>query len=297
MLPKPLLRLSFLAPVIAAALLGAPRRDGQRTFATPQDAARALMEASENNDPHALLRIFGPEGRSIVFSGDPAEDREIRAQFARMSEERLQIREDAGHDTVVVGSDESPFPVPLVETSGQWRFDAARAKPEVLARRIGRNEAIAIAVCRGYVAAQTDYAARNHRYAQKIVSSPGKSDGLYQVGAPRSPAPETFAEAAAAMSAQGRRTAPFRGYYFRILKAQGPDADGGAEDYVVKGEMTGGFALVAYPAEYGVSGIRTFMVNQKALVYGKDVGAATVALGRRMLRFNPDQTWKAVALE
>lgn len=296
MLLKPLPRVSLLASVILGAALGAPRQNGQRTFATPQDAARAVMEAAEDNDTKALLKIFGPEGRSIVVSGDPAEDKDDRAQFARMAEEKLQVRQDAGHDTIVVGSDERPFPVPLVENNGQWRFDSARGKVEVLERRIGRNEINAIAVCRGYVAAQTEYAAHNRQYAQKIASAPGKSGGLYQHGAPRSLTPEAFAQAAA-MSAQGRKPAPYRGYYFRILKAQGPDAEGGAADYVVKGAMTGGFALVAYPAEYGVSGNRTFTVDQKALVYEKDLGATTAALGRQMARFNPDQTWKVVALE
>jgi hypothetical protein len=220
-----------------------------------------------------------------------------------MAEEKLQVRQDADHDTIVAGSDERPFPVPLVENNGQWRFDSARGKVEVLGRRIRGNEMNAIEICRGYVQAQREYAARhrdpggNLEYARKIASSPGKEDALYREGAPRSLVPGAFAQAAASMFPQGRKASPYHGYYFRILQAQGPDAEGGAVDYVVKGEMTGGFALAAYPAEYGVSGIRTFIVNQKALVYENDLGPATTAQGRQMTRFNPDNAWKAVALE
>jgi hypothetical protein len=298
-------RVRSIAPVLVAgaAALAAPQQTGQHTFATPQEAAHAVVEAEENNDTKALLKIFGPEGKSIVVSGDPAEDRESRAQFARLAHEKLQIRQDANRDTIVAGSDEWAFPIPLVQKNGRWWFDAAQGKAEVLARRIGRNESNAIEVCRGYVEAQMEYAAHdrdadgNREYARKVASSPGKKDGLYREGDPRSLIPRSFAQAAASMYTQGKKPAPYQGYYFRILKAQGPDADGGAVDYVVKGEMTGGFALVAYPAEYGVSGIRSFIVNHKALVYAKDLGPTTSALGRQMTRFNPDKTWKAVALE
>jgi hypothetical protein len=295
--------LAGLLLLVCGAALGAPQT-AQRTFASPQDAARAVLEAAENNDTSALLKIFGPEGRDIVVSGDPVEDKNGRAQFARMAEEKMQIRHDAANRaTIVAGSDEWPFPVPLVEQSGQWRFDSTRGKVEVLARRVGRNEMNAIEVCRGYVEAQLEYATHDRdahgglEYAQKIVSSPGKRDGLYWEGESSSLVPKAFAEAAAAMFAQGRKPVPYHGYYFHILKAQGPDADGGATDYVVKGEMIGGFALIAYPADYGVSGVRTFIVNHKAIVFEKDLGATTPTLARQMVRYNPDKTWKAVALE
>jgi len=298
-------RVRSIAPVflaVAAAALGASRQTGQRTFATAQAAAHAAVGAAENDDTKALLKIFGPEGKSIVMSGDPAEDKNWRAQLARLAHEKLQIRQDApDRATIVAGSNEWPFPIPLVEKNGQWRFDSARGRAEVLARRIGRNEMNAIEVCRGYVEAQMEYAAHNAggnlEYARKIPSSPGKKDGLYREGDLQSLVPESFAQAAASMFAQGKKPAPYHGYFFRILKAQGADADGGAVDYVVKGEMTGGFALVAYPAEYGVSGMRTFIVNHKALVYEKDLGPTTGTLGRQMTRFNPDKTWKAVVLE
>ena len=299
------MRIAFtsLVFIMCGAALAAPQAS-QRTFATPQAAANAVKEAAENNDTAALLKIFGPDGRSVVVSGDAEQDKTGRAQFARMAEEKLQIRQD-GPDraTIVAGSDEWPFPIPLIRRNGQWQFDTARGKVEVLARRIGRNEMNAIEVCRGYVEAQIEYAAHdrdadgNLEYAQKILSAPGKKDGLYWEGENQSLVPKSFAGAAAAMFAEGKKPVPYHGYYFHILKAQGPDADGGAHDYVVKGEMIGGFALVAYPGEYGVSGIRTFIVNHKAIVYEKDLGPATPTLARQMLRFNPDKTWKPVALE
>jgi len=299
------MRATFASLVFAAcgAVLAAPQAS-QRTFATPQEAAHAVVEAAENNDTNALLKIFGADGRSIVVSGDAAEDKDGRAQFARLAQEKLQIRQDApDRATIVAGTDEWPFPVPLVEKNGQWRFDSARGKVEVLARRIGRNEMNAIEVCRGYVEAQMEYAAHdrdadgNLEYAQKIMSSPGKKDGLFWEGGAESLVPKSFAEAAAAMFAEGKKPVPYHGYYFHILKAQGPDAAGGAVDYVVKGEMIGGFALIAYPAEYGTSGIRSFIVNHKAVVYEKDLGPSTATTARQMTRYNPDKSWKAVALE
>jgi hypothetical protein len=201
--------------------------------------------------------------------------------------------------TLSIGGEDWPFPVPLVRRNGKWHFDSAAGKVEILAHRIGENEVNAVEVCRGYVEAQMEYAARDHdkggvlEYAQKIVSSAGKQDGLYWEGAPPSLVPKAFANAAAANLVEGARKADrYHGYYFRILKSQGPDAAGGAFDYVVKGKMIGGFALVAYPAEYAVSGVKTFIVNHHGTVYEKDLGANTAALARQMARFNPDKSWK-----
>lgn len=276
----------------------------QRTFATPQEAAHALVAAAEANDNAALLKILGPEGKDIVSSGDANEDKSGRAQFARLAAEKLEIRQDeADRNTILAGSQAWPFPVPLVRKDGMWRFDSAAGRVEVLARRIGRHELDAMEVCRGYVEAQMDYATHHYdghgamQYAQKIVSSPGKKDGLYWEGERESLVPKSFAGAAAAMFAEGKKPVPYHGYYFHILKAQGPDADGGAADYVVNGEMIGGFALVAFPAEYGVSGILTFIVNQRGIVYSKDLGPNTMTLARQMTRFNPDKTWKPAHLE
>ena len=299
-------RSSLLASIVLAgacyALRAAPPA-AQRTFATPQEAAHALADAAEANDTAALLKILGPEGKDIVSSGDASEDKSGRSQFARLAAEKLQIRQDtADRNTILAGSQEWPFPVPLVFTGGRWRFDSAAGRVEVLARRVGRHELDAIEVCRGYVEAQMDFAAHHGgsaplHYAQSIVSSPGKQDGLYWEGDPNSLVPKSFASAAAAMFAQGKRPVPYHGYYFRILKAQGPDAEGGAADYMVNGQMIGGFALVAFPAEYGVSGILTFIVNQHGIVYSKDLGANTMMLARKMTVFNPDKSWKPAHLE
>ena len=284
---------------LASGLHAAAPKENQETFATPQEAAQALIDAAEHNDVAALLKVLGPDGKDIVISGDPAEDTKHRAEFARSAHQKLRIDQDNPLNTIlVVGEQEWPFPIPLVEKDGKWRFDPAKGRLEILARRIGANELNAIDICRGYVEAQQEYAAEDRdkdgvlEYAQKIVSSPGKHDGLYWDGA--TIVPKAFAEAAESWAKQGNKIQPFHGYYFRVLKAQGPDAQGGALNYVVKGEMIGGFALVAWPAEYGVSGIRAFIVDHHGVVYQKDLGAGTAALAKQMTRFNPDKSWQAV---
>ena len=278
---------------------------GQKTFDSAQEAAQALIDAAGANNTAAMLQIFGPGGKDIVESGDAAADKEGRAHFAELARQKMKVEVDPDKDraTLIVGPDDWPMPVPIVLEKGKWRFDAATGRVEVLARRIGRNELTSLEVCRAYVEAQMDYASRDRtasgvlQYAQKIISSPGKKDGLYWEGAPENLVPKAFADASAAMAAEGKKPEPYHGYYFRILKAQGPDAEGGAIDYVVKGKMIGGFALIAYPAEYGVSGIKTFIVNHKGKVYQKDLGAATGTLARQTTRFNPDKSWKVVTEE
>ena len=288
---------------LAAALLQGAPQAAQQTFATPKEAGEALMAAAEHNDTAALLKVLGPGSKDIVESGDPAEDTRGRAQFAERAHAGIRVEVDRGNPdraVLVVGANDWPFPVPLLRQNGRWRFDAARGRTEILARRIGRDEMAAIEVCRAYVEAQMEYASRDRntagmlQYAQKIVSSPGKKDGLYWAGEPDNLVPKAFADAAAAMFAQGKKPVPYHGYYFHTLKAQGPDAQGGALDYVVKGQMIGGFAMVAYPAEYGVSGVKTFLVSHHGLVYAKDLGPATGTLARQLVRFNPDKTWKVV---
>jgi len=275
----------------------------QRSFATPQEAGQALMDAAAKNDTAALLKLFGPQGKDIVESGNAAEDKEHRADFARRAGEKLEVEMEPNNPnraTLIAGSDNWPFPIPLVRKNGQWSFDTASGRIEVLARRVGRNELAAIDVCRAYVEAQMEYSSRDRnasgmlQYAQKIVSSPGKQDGLYWEGQSENLVPKAFADAAAAMFAEGRKPVPYHGYYFHILKAQGPDAQGGAVDYVVKGKMIGGFALVAFPAEYGVSGVKTFLVNHQGVVYERDLGSGTITLARAMTRFNPGKGWKPV---
>jgi hypothetical protein len=296
--------LSFAAALVAAAATLLPAA-GERTFSSPQEAAQALIDAAGKNDTEALLKLFGPEGKTIVVSGDPAEDKNVRADFARLAHEGMHIDQPyPGRAIIEVGTDNWPFPVPLVHKNGQWAFDSAAGKMEVLARRVGRNEINAIDVCRGYVEAQMEYAARDRdadgilEYAQTIVSAPGKKDGLYWEGESETLVPKSFADAAAVMLAgQGKKPQPYHGYFFHIMKAQGPAADGGAMDYVVKGEMIGGFALVAWPAEYGVSGVNTLIVNHDGVVYEKDLGASTGVLARQMTRFNPDKGWQKVSGE
>ena len=289
--------------ILAAAALYAVPPTAQQTFATPREAADALVAAAAQNDTAAMLRVLGPGSKDIVESGDPAEDKNSRAQFAAHAHAKLTVEVQPGNPdraVLVVGENDWPFPAPLLRQNGRWHFDSARGRTEVLARRIGHNELAAIDVCRGYVEAQMEYAAQDRngegvlQYAQKIVNTTGKKDGLYWEGEADNLVPKAFADAAAAMFAEGKRPVPYHGYYFHILKAQGPDAEGGALDYVVKGKMIGGFAMVAYPAEYGVSGVQTFLVNHRGLVYEKDLGPATGMAARLLLRFNPDKTWKVV---
>jgi hypothetical protein len=296
--------LSFAAALVAAAATLLPAA-GERTFSSPQEAAQALIDAADKNDTEALLKLFGPEGRTIVVSGDAAEDKDGRAEFARLAHQSMHIDQPyAGRAIIEIGPEKWPFPVPLALKDGKWIFDSGAGKIEVLARRVGRNEINAIDVCRGYVEAQMEYAARDRdadgilEYAQSIVSAPGKKDGLYWEGESETLVPKSFADAAAVMlAASGKKAQPYHGYFFHILKAQGPAAEGGAMDYVVKGEMIGGFALVAWPAEYGVSGVNTLIVNQSGMVYEKDLGASTGALARQMTRFNPDKNWQKVTGE
>ncbi|MGB9456948.1 MAG: DUF2950 domain-containing protein [Bryobacteraceae bacterium] len=304
---RPLTRLLAVGLVVGTALLQAAPKDAQRTFTTPQEAIQATIDAAERNDTAALLQLFGPEGKDIVESGDPAEDKDLRTEFARSAHEKLQIDADPlTPDRVefTVGAQEWPFPVPVVLRNGRWQLDSASGRLEVLARRIGRNELDAIEVCRGYAEAQMEYAAAEHdgdrvlKYAQKIAATPGAQDGLYLGGVSDSLVSQPFAEAAiASPSTMGKKSEPYHGYYYRVLKSQGPDAAGGAFDYVVNGKMIGGFALVAWPAEYGVSGVRTFIINHDGVVYEKDLGAGTAVQARQMTRFNPDKSWQPLVLE
>lgn len=298
----------FVAALVASlSLMNAAPPESQQTFATPQEAAQALVNAAEQNDTAAMLKLFGPGGKDIVQSGDSADDKAARAEFAARARAKLQVEPDKDNPNraiVVVGDQNWPMPVPLIRKNGRWYFDAAVGRVEILARRVGRNELAAIDVCRGYVEAQMEYASRDRdangvlEYAQHIISAPGKKDGLYYEGESQSLVPKSFADAAAViLQGQGKKPVPYHGYFFHILKAQGPDAQSGAMDYVVKGVMIGGFAMVAWPAEYGVSGIQTLIVNHQGIVYEKDLGAQTATLARAITRFNPDKTWKPVSGE
>ena len=290
--------------VLTTALLHAAPAADQQSFATPQDAIQATIAASEHNDTAALLKIFGPDGRDIIQSGDSSDDESNRAEFARLAHERVQVHQDPlnpDRATVSVGEQNWPLPVPLVRRNGKWEFDSAKGRIEILAHRIGENELNAIEVSRGFVEAELEYAVKDRtgsgllQYAQKINSTAGKHDGLY------SDDRESLAPKSLALAAAGEATVaqlePYHGYYFRILKAQGPDAAGGPFNYVVDGKMFGGFALVAWPAEYGVSGIQTFIVSHHGVVYGKDLGTGTATLAKQMSQFNPGKSWHEVGLE
>jgi hypothetical protein len=311
---------SVLAPVVVVLIaismvVAAPQREtappraGQKTFATPEEAVSALLKAAESDDLDELLAIFGTEAKDILSSGDPVDDRNNRHVVVLAMKERWTLA-DTGADSreLVVGAEEWPFPIPLVREKGAWRFDTATGKEEILARRIGRNELAAIRVCLTYVVAQQEYAAQKHDgkpaglYARKVASEPGMQDGLYwetKPGEELSPLGALTAAAAAEGYAAGpkKQPTPFHGYYYRILTAQGPAADGGALNYIVNGDMTGGFALVAYPAEYANSGIMTFIVNQDGIVYESDLGEETYRLGAEVKEFNPDEAWARVEPE
>ena len=301
---SPMLKASLAALVAGLALIEAAPQDSPRTFPTPQAAAQALVEAAAQNDTAALLKVLGPGGKDIVQSGDAADDKAARTEFAAHARARLQVesdRDNPNRATLVIGDEDWPFPIPLICRNGQWYFDVGNGRVEILARRIGRNELAAIDICRAYVEAQMEYALRVHNshglltYAQQIVSSPGKQDGLYDGAESANLAPKSFADAAVLQ--QGITPAPYHGYFYHILTSQGPDALEGEMDYVVDGDMIGGFALVAWPAEYGVSGVQTLIVNHRGIVYEKDLGPETETQARQMTRFNPDKTWKAVAGE
>lgn len=275
----------------------------QKTFATARQAADALIAANKNNDVAALNQILGPDATSLISSGDETQDKNDRAHFVEMydSHHRL-VSAGAGKMTLVVGKNEWPLPIPLVKSNGQWRFDSADGVKELLYRRIGSNELAAIKVCQAIRQAQLDYAATGHdgddpgAYAQRFRSQPGKQNGLYwpvAEGEPMSPAGPLVADADAEGYEQGTRH-PYHGYYFRILKAQGPNAYGGAKDYIVDGKMTGGFAVLAYPAEYGASGVMTFLVSRRGTIYQKDLGDSTTETAKTITAFDPDSSWTRV---
>ena len=283
---------------------GAPQKPVHKTFATPEDAVVAMVDAARAGNKAELSAIFGPEGERILSSGDPVMDQNSVQTFVAAYDERAQLSEENGKRVLLIGNEEWPFPIPLISDGTIWRFDAEAGVNEVLFRRIGRNELTTIEVCRTFVEMQREYAKRAHdgnaagAYAQRFASTPGKQDGLYwETGASEDPSPmgEFVAEAAASgYHSPGDKPVPFHGYYFRILTAQGKNAEGGARDYLVGGGMRGGFALVAVPAEYGNSGIMSFIVNQGGVVFEKDLGPDTAKVAAGISAFDPDPTWNQV---
>jgi hypothetical protein len=287
-------------PGIMALALLTSTAQAQQEFSSPAEAAAALAAAAKSGADTAILKVLGDDAEDIVNSGDEVADAETLKRFITAYDAKHSIKTEGKKATLLLGDDEFPFPIPLYNTKNGWEFDTAAGRREILYRRIGRNELDTIKAVLAYVDAQNDYADKDHGdgvgvYAQRIVSSPGKKDGLFwRDNAEQSPLGEFAARASGEGYALEGGGAPYHGYYFRILKAQGADAPGGALDYVVNGKMIGGFALIAYPAEYGNSGVMTFLVNHAGTVYQKDLGPRTEAIARRLTEFDPDQTWKKV---
>lgn len=279
---------------------------GQKRFETPEEAVQALIDALRKDDKKVLREVLGPSSGPLVASGDKVADDRARATFLREYDASHRLEAGGGKIVLYVGADDFPFPIPVVPDGDAWRFDTPAGQEEILNRRIGRNERAAIQVCLAYVDAQREYYAQPRKqgevleYAQRMASTAGKRDGLYweaKAGEPMSPLGPLVAKARVEgyrRSETQRGPAPFHGYYYRILTGQGPDAPGGATDYVARGHMIGGFGLVAFPANYGVSGVMTFIVNHDGVVYEKDLGPATAARAQQMKLFNPDTGWRKV---
>ena len=275
-----------------------------RTFATAQEAANALIEATEKFDEAALTDILGPNSYDIIHTGEPARDREVAQKFAEQARIKTNISlqpKNPRRAILTIGEDDWPFAVPIVKVGSTWSFDAAAGRQELLYRRIGGNEMDAIAICRGYVEAQNEYALQKrgtsgqNQYAQRIISTPGTQDGLAWQNSDGSwggPIGEKVAEAIA--RGYTNRAEPYHGYFFKVLKGQGANAPLGEMDFVVKGAMIGGFALIAFPAQYRNTGVKTFMVSHDGVVYEKDLGPKTGELANQIELFNPDRTWTPV---
>jgi hypothetical protein len=274
----------------------------QKLFATPQAAADALIQGAKTYNVPDLTEILGPHSEDLVSSGDPVRDKNAAAEFAKKASQKTAVTVDAknaARATVVVGDDDWPLPIPIVKKGSEWYFDTKAGIKEILRRRIGSNELDAIEICRGYVDAQLEYATQKYdnadvnQYAQRVISTPGKHDGLVwrnpdgTLGGP-------IAEGIADALQQGYtdKTQPYHGYFFKILKGQGPAVPLGQMDFVVKGAMIGGFALAAAPAEYRVTGVQTFVVSYEGVVYQKDLGPNTLKLFQEMQLYNPDKTWQ-----
>lgn len=289
------------------AIKSVPKAPQQRTFASPEEAAKALADAVKAADVKALVEIVGPQSKSWLFTGDDVADRADWKRFAESYDRKHALKRDGdARATLLVGDDDYPFAAPIVMKAGKWAFDAEVGREEVTNRRVGRNELDTIQTLLAIVDAQREYAVADadknglNDYAARFISTPGKKDGLYwpaKTGEPQSPLGPLVAQAV--LEGYGKKAAtgkpePYNGYYFRLLKSQGANAAGGKYDYVVNGKLFGGFAVVAYPAKYGVSGVMTFLVNHDGVVFEKDLGTATPSVAGKMSRFDPDKTWKKV---
>ncbi len=297
---KPARLALWTAALLAGTMMSAA--SAQQSFKTPDEAAAALATAAKSGG-NAVLTVLGRDATDIVSSGDKVEDEATRQRFLTAYDEKHAIEMDGDSKAImIVGKDDFPFPIPIMRKGDAWRFDTVAGREEILDRRIGRNELDAIQSCLAYVDAQADYADKDHGegvgvYAQRIVSRPGRKDGLYwpaAQGGEESPLGEFMAEATVQGYRVGAGRSPYHGYYYKVLTRQGPAATGGALDYVVRGRMIGGFALVAYPAEYRNSGVMTFLVNHAGAVYQKDLGPNTGQIAERMTAYEPDPSWTKV---
>ena len=305
-------RLLYVAAALLVLAACSQSQQGQSaesslTFKTPDEAVDALAAAAEKDDAAELGRLFGPGTADLLSSGDEVGDRAAREGFLKRYKERHQLVSGGPNDLMLqVGEDDWPLPIPLVKENGKWHFDGAAGADKIIRQRIGGNELRTIDVMHGYVAAQEDYASKGHDgapkgiYAQKLRSDPGKQNGLYwevSEGQPQSPAGPFLAQASAEGYGGKGTGAPYHGYLYRPLLSQGKAANGGSRDYIVNGKLTKGFALIAYPADYGASGIMTFVVNQDGLVWQKDLGEETAAAAAAIDKFNPDSTWTPIPPE
>jgi hypothetical protein len=282
------------------------KKDDSASFATPDEAVAALVTAFEKDDMAALSKLLGPGTDELLSSGDPVADKADRAEFVAAYQARHSLTAEGDDKMVLVlGENDWPMPIPIVRRDGRWGFDGAAGADEIIYRRVGANELGAIDVCRGFVAAQFDYAAEGRDgdpagiYALKLLSDPGMHNGLYWESAPDEPAspagPFVASAAEEGYAAQTEVRTPYHGYYYRMLYAQGPNANGGAREYFKDGVLTEGFALIAWPADYGASGVQTFIVNQDGVVFQKDLGEETAAVADTIKLFDPDSSWTAIA--
>jgi len=291
--------------LILCAQSGAIAQGQQKIFATPDQAANALIDACKAHSEQKLIELFGAENRDLIVTRDRAMDAMIRTKIYRGAAEKL-VKQKRSSDTIIllVGKIEYPFPFPLVRDGKGWRFDGPAGREEIINRRIGRDELNAIAICRHYVKAQRKYADRDRNnddvieYARKIGSSEGKKDGLYW---PSDPGKKEEMSPLGCVLSESKKYAelrkpgePFYGYYFKILTRQGARAPGGAYDYIINGHMVAGCAMIAYPSDYGISGVTTFIVNQRGKVFQKDLGKDTLKAAEEITEYNPDKSWKTV---
>jgi Protein of unknown function (DUF2950) len=290
----------YAAPQTKAA--NAATQPPQKTFDTAQQAADAMILAVKNDDVAALVEIFGSAGQDFITSGDDVQDKNSRAEFSALAQQKMHVDIDLHNPNraiLSVGDEDWPTPVPIVKQAGKWHFDSKAGRNEIINRRIGENELDAITICRGFVEAQNDYAEKVHddsgvnQYAQRIISTSGKQDGLaWQKSDGSWGGPIGEAVAKAIEEGYTDKGKPFHGYYFKVLKGQGPAATLGQLDYVINGAMIGGFALVAVPAQYRVTGVMTFMVSYDGVVFQKELGPDSVNIVKKMERYNPDKTWQ-----